>query len=170
MTLVVCDSSFLILISKLEMLDLLIENFEHVMIPQAVYSESVDQGIKLRKMDAYLVEKRVKDGNITVGSIKDLEEKENLMKNFNMHEGESESLILYSEKKADLFGSDDYKTIKVCKILKIRYFTTPLFIFRCFSNKLLSKDQSLLKFEKLQEFGWYKEDLIIEFKNRLENI
>ena len=170
MTLLVCDSSFLILISKLEMLDLLVENFEHVMIPQAVYFESVEQGIKLRKMDAYLVEKRIKDGNINVENINDLQEKENLMKNFNMHEGESESLILYSEKKASLLGTDDYKTIKVCKILKIRYFTTLLFIFRCFSNNLLSKDQAVLKFEKLQEFGWYKEDLILEFKNRLKNM
>lgn len=29
---------------------------------------------------------------------------------------------------------------------------------------------SLLKFEKLQEFGWYKEELILEFKNRIENM
>lgn len=29
---------------------------------------------------------------------------------------------------------------------------------------------SLLKFEKLQDFGWYKEESILEFKNRLENM
>jgi len=29
---------------------------------------------------------------------------------------------------------------------------------------------SLLKFEKLQEFGWYKEEPILEFKNRIENM
>ena len=27
----------------------------------------------------------------------------------------------------------------------------------------------LSKYEELQEFGWYKEDLIFEFKNRIEN-
>ena len=169
MTLVVCDSSFLILISKLEMLDLLIEVFEDILIPQAVYFESVEQGRILRKMDAFLVEKRIKDGKIIVEKIKDLAEKERLIKNFNMHEGESEALILYLEKNADLLGTDDYKTLKVCKILSIRYFTTLLFILRCFSNNLLSKDRAILKYEKLQEFGWYKEDLIVEFKNRLEN-
>ncbi len=28
---------------------------------------------------------------------------------------------------------------------------------------------SIAKYEELQEFGWYKEDLIFEFKNRIEN-
>ena len=170
MTLVVCDSSFLILISKLEMIDLLVEAFENILIPQAVYIESVEQGRKLGKMDAFLIEKRIKDGKIKDEDIKDIKEKEIIIKNFNMHEGESEALVLYSEQKADLLGTDDFKTLKVCKILNIRYFTTPLFIVRCFSNKRLSKDIAILKYEKLQEFGWYKEDLIIEFKNRLENM
>ncbi|KKK44290.1 hypothetical protein LCGC14_1291170 [marine sediment metagenome] len=91
------------------MLGLLLKVFKHVMIPQAVYFESVEQGRKLKKMDAFLVEKRIKDGNIIVEKVNNVAEKENLMKNFNMHEGESESLILYSEKKADLLGTDDYK-------------------------------------------------------------
>ncbi len=169
MTIIICDSSFLVLISKLELLDLLIELFENIIIPQSVFIEAVDQGKKLKKMDAFLIEKRVIDQKILVEEIKDLTEKANLIRNFNLHEGESEALILYLEKKAELLGTDDYKTLKVCKILSIRYFTTLLFILRCFSNNLLSKDRAILKYEKLQEFGWYKEDLIVEFKNRLEN-
>ena len=34
----------------------------------------------------------------------------------------------------------------------------------------LSKNISLLKFEKLQDFGWYKEESILEFKNLIENM
>ena len=97
MTLVVCDSSFLILISKLEMIDLLVEAFENILIPQAVYIESVEQGRKLRKMDAFLIEKRIKDGKIIVEDNKDIKENKIIIKNFNMHEGESEALVLYSE-------------------------------------------------------------------------
>jgi len=170
MTIVICDSSILILISKLEMLDLLIEAFGSVMIPQAVYFESVEQGKKFKKMDAFLIEKKINDGKIIVENIKNLTEKEKFIKDFNIHEGESEAIILYLERKAELLGTDDYKTLKVCKILDIKYFTTPLFIIRCFSKNKLSKNMSLLKFEKLQEFGWYKEDLILEFKNRIENL
>ncbi len=170
MTIVICDSSILILISKLEMLDLLIEAFGSVMIPQAVYIESVEKGKKFKKMDAFLIDKKINDGKIIVENIKNLTEKEKLMKDFNIHEGESEAIILYLERKAELLGTDDYRTLKVCKILDIKYFTTPLFIIRSYSKKKLSKNISLLKFKKLQEFGWYKEEPILEFKNRIENM
>ncbi len=169
MTIIICDSSFLVLISKLELLDLLIELFENILIPQSVFIEAVDQGKKLKKMDAFLIEKRINDQKILVEEIKDLTEKANLIRNFNLHEGESEALILYLEKKAELLGTDDYKTLKVCKILNIKYFTTPLFIFLCFSKNKLSKNIAIAKYEELQEFGWYKEDLILDFKNRIES-
>jgi len=60
MTIVICDSSLLILISKLELLDLMIEAFKNVLIPQAVFIEAVEQGKKLKKMDAFLIEKTLK--------------------------------------------------------------------------------------------------------------
>lgn len=168
MTIIICDSSLLILLSKLEMLDLLIEAFDNVIIPQAVYSEAVTLGKILKKMDAFLIEKQVKDKKINLKQIKDIAEKENLIKNFNIHDGEAEAIVLYIEEKADLLGTDDYKTLKVCKILEIKYFTTLLFIIRCFSNNKLSKDSTLLKFENLKEIGWYKENNIIDYMNKIE--
>ncbi len=168
MTIIICDSSLLILLSKLEMLDLLIEAFDNVIIPQAVYSESVTLGKILKKMDAFLIEKQVKDKKINLKQIKDIAEKENLIKNFNIHDGEAEAIVLYIEEKADLLGTDDYKTLKVCKILEIKYFTTLLFIIRCFSNNKLSKDSTFLKFENLKEIGWYKENIIIDYMNKIE--
>lgn len=169
MTIIICDSSLIVLLSKLELLDLLIEVFENIVIPQSVFVESVDQGKEAKKMDAFFIEKRIIDQKIIVEKIKDLTEKENLMKNFNLHDGESEAIVLYSEKKADLLGTDDYKTLKVCKILNITYFTTPLFIFLCYSKKKLSKTMSILKFKELHKFGWYKKDLFSEFIDRIEN-
>jgi hypothetical protein len=169
MTIVICDSSLLILISKLELLDLMLEAFGDVLIPQAVYIEAVEQGKKLKKIDSFLIEKNVNDGKISIEKVKNLNEKEKLINNFNLHEGESEAIILYLEKKADLLGTDDYRTLKACKILKIKYFTTPLFISRCYSNKKLPKQIILLKLDKLLELGWYKEELIREFKNKIKN-
>lgn len=170
MVIIICDSSILILISKLEMLDLLIDAFEEILIPKAVFIESVDQGKKLKKMDAFLIEKKINEGKIIIENIKNLAEKEKFMNDFNLHEGEAEALILYSEKNAELFGTDDYKTLKVCKILDIKYFTTPLFIIRCYVIEKLSKKMAMLKFEKLEEFGWYNEENMIEFKNQINKL
>lgn len=170
MAIVICDSSSLILISKLEILDLLIEVFKEILIPKAVHKESVEQGKKLKKLDAFLIERRINEGKIIVENVKNLAEKEKFMEDFNLHEGEAEALILYSEKNADLFVTDDYRTVKVCKVLDIKYFTTPLFIIRCFEMKKLSKDNAILKFGKLEEFGWYNEENMIEFKNQIDKL
>ena len=169
MAIVICDSSNLILISKVDLLDLLIEIYGEILIPQAVYNESIKEGKKLKKMDAFLIEKRIDEGKIIVKQIKNFQEKSKLIEDFNIHKGEAEAIILYLEENANLLGTDDYQTIKVCKILKIKYFTTLSFIYLCFMNNLLLKDNVLLKYDNLNEIGWYKEDLIIFFKEKIKN-
>ncbi len=151
------------------MLDLLIESFEEIIIPQAVYIESVKLGKILKKMDAFLIEERIKKRKIIVSDIEDLTEKNRLIKDFGIHEGEAEAILIYLEKKANLLGTDDYKTIKVCKILTIKYFSTPTFIMRNFLKNNISKEIALLKIEQLLEFGWYKEEIIIDFKTKIKN-
>lgn len=121
MTLVICDSSFIIIISKLEILDLLIDTFDKITMPKEVYVESVERGKELKKIDAFLIEERVKDKKILVQNIKDVKEKNRLMHNFNLHEGEAGAIVLYFEKKGELFGTDDSRTIKTCKIFNIKH-------------------------------------------------
>jgi predicted nucleic acid-binding protein len=169
MAIVICDSSFLILISKIGMLDLLIEAFKEIIIPQAVYVESVKQGKLFKKMDAFLIEERIKKRKIIVSDIENMTEKDRLIEDFGIHEGEAEAILLYLEKRANLLGTDDYKTIKVCKILDIKYFTTPTFLIRIFLNKKISKEIALLKVEQLLEFGWYQKAIIIDVKNKIKN-
>ena len=169
MTTIICDSSLLILVTKLELLDILIESFDTIFIPSAVYSECVIKGKELKKLDAFSIEKKVKDSKIIVKEIKNIKERKNLIKNFNIHKGESETIILYSEEKADLLGTDDYRTLKVCNILDIKYFTTPIFLVRSYEREKLSKEICILKLEKLDKLGWYKEDFLEEFKNKIEN-
>jgi len=167
MTLVICDSSILILISKLEILDLLVDVFKEIFIPYAVYIESVEESKKLKKMDALFIEKKVNEGKIIVKKIKNLSDKQKFIEDFNIHDGEAEAIVLYFECKANLLGTDDYQTIKLCKLLNLNYFTTLLFIHRCFENNLLLKENALLKCDKLNAIGWYKEELIIYFKNKI---
>ena len=167
-TLVIADSSNLILISKLELLDIFLEIYNEIIIPQAVYKESVEQGKEIKKIDAFFIEKRIREGKINVEKIKNIAGKNELIDNFNLHEGEAEAIILFFEKKADLLGTDDYRTIKTCKILKIRYYTTLSFIYLCFKDGKLSKEIVLLKLENLETIGWYKRNLILYFKEKIK--
>jgi predicted nucleic acid-binding protein len=170
MTLIICDSSFIILISKLELIDLLIKAFKEIYLPQAVFNESVKKGKMLKKMDAFMIEERIQDKGIKIKNIRNHDKKKGFMDDFNIHEGEAEAIILFFEEKADLLATDDYRTLKTCKVLNIKYFTTPLFIIRSFLRSEISKEKTHLKFEKLQELGWYKNENIIEFKNKLMDL
>ena len=169
MTIVVCDSSILILISKLEILDILIEAYGVILIPEAVYIESVQAGKKLKKMDAFLIEKRINDKKIVIKKIKESSQKSSFINDFNIHEGEAEALLLYLGEKADLLGTDDYKTIKICKILNINYFTTLSFLFFCYTNNMITKEKAIVKYEKLKVIGWYKDHLIASFIKKIQN-
>lgn len=168
MTVIICDSSSLILLAKLELLDLLIKSFKTVLIPSAVYNESLKKGKELKKLDAFSIDKKIMDGKIIVKEIEDLNERDNIIKNFNVHKGESESIILYLEKRADLLGTDDYRTLKVCKILGIKYFTTPLFLIRCYEKNNISNEITLLKFKQLKKLGGYAENLLDDFKYKIK--
>lgn len=167
MTIVICDSSFLILISKLEILDLLIKLFDNIIIPIAVFKETVEKGKDKKKMDAFLIEKYIKEEKINVKKIENISEKTKLMEDFNIHEGEAEAILLYLMEKANLLGTDDFQSIKVCKIFNIRYFSTLGFLQICYSRNILAKNSILLKYNKLNEIGWYNDELINYFKNKI---
>jgi predicted nucleic acid-binding protein len=170
MKIVISDSSMLILVSKLDILDTMLETFESIIIPEGVRVEVVDRGKEGKKMDALLVEKRIDDGKILVKKISKDDEKNKLMNDFNIHSGEAEAVLLYLEEKADLLGTDDYQTLKTCKILNIHYFTTPLFLFQSHVNRKIEKAFALRKLERLSKFGWYKYEIIEYFSNAIKNV
>jgi predicted nucleic acid-binding protein len=170
MTAVISDASMLILVSKLDILDTMLETFGMIIIPEGVRIEVVDQGKEGKKMDALLVEKRIGDGKIIVKKISKESEKNKIMNDFNIHSGEAEAILLYLAEKADLLGTDDYQTIKTCKVLNIHYFTTPLFLLQSLTNKKIDKAFALRKIDRLAKLGWYKDEVIEYFKDAIKQV
>jgi predicted nucleic acid-binding protein len=170
MKIVISDASLLILVSKLDILDTLLESFGSIIIPEGIRVEVVDRGKEGKKMDALLVEKRIGDGKILMKKISNDEKKNKLMNDFNIHSGEAEAILLYIEEKADLLGTDDYQTLKTCKVLNIHYFTTPLFLLQSLTNKKIEKTFALRKIDRLAKLGWYKDEIIEYFTNAIKKV
>lgn len=170
MTIVISDASMLILVSKLDILDTMLETFGSIIIPEGVRVEVVDRGKEGKKMDALLVEKRIGDGKIIVKRITKDDGKNKLMDDFNIHSGEAEAILLYIEENADLLGTDDYQTLKTCKVLNIRYFTTPIFLLQSHTNRKIEKAFTLRKIDRLAKIGWYKDEIIDYFTNAINNV
>ncbi len=97
-----------------------------------------------------------------------MDEKRNLLKNFNIHEGEAEAIVLLRERSGDILGTDDFQTLKTCKVFGIKYITTPLFIILRCKKKILDRDGGLRKISQLEEYGWYSDNLIQVFKQKIQ--
>jgi predicted nucleic acid-binding protein len=170
MVLVVSDATMLIFLAKLDLIDFLLAIYSQIYIPEKVYVESVINGKFTKRLDAVMLEKYVENQKIKVQKVKKILEIKKMMIDFNIHEGEAEAIALYFQINADLLGTDDYRTLKTCKILKIHYFTTPMFIMHSVSSHKLIKAIALEKIQQLGKIGWYKNDILDFFHNEISKM
>jgi len=111
---IVFDSSTLILLAKSELLDLFIENFKS----EIIIAKSVEKECCIKKtFDSLIIGRRIEEGKIDVLGVKDSRK---LQDDFNMGEGEADSIIL-AMKNNCLLATDDKKAIIACKILRVPF-------------------------------------------------
>jgi len=160
---IVFDASTLILLAKIELLDILLENYKkEIIITETVLKEC----IKKKTFDALLIKKRVSESKIKVKQIKSTKTQK-LMEDFKMNVGEAETILLAFNKKL-LVGTDDKKGISACKILGIPFATAIDFVLRANEKKLINKNQTKIKLENLSIYGWYEEKIIKDAERRLK--
>lgn len=99
---VACNSSPLIHLAKIKMLEILEFFFGEILVPEVVYRECVGEGGE--REDAKEIEKA---RWIRIVNIQD--EKLKIALNVVLDEGESESIVLALEQSADLILLDDYE-------------------------------------------------------------
>ncbi len=170
MTIVIADSTILILCVKINIFDVLIDKYGTIHIPSGVYLESVVNGKKAEKEDAFFIEDRIINKFVKVINIQDTKSRDKLMRDFKIHLGEAECVVLFSEISAELLGTDDKKTINLCKLLKIPYFSVLSFIMLCISENRISKSRAVLKIKKLERFGWYKSTFLESIIEKIQEI
>ncbi len=150
----VLDASSLILLAKIDLLEVIGTELE-LCITEKVKKEATKKGTK----DAKLIERRIELGDIEVEEI-DKKESETLADDFNLDEGEASAIVLYQRMDADILATDDGKAIDTCKILDVRYTTTLNLLIRAVEKEKLGRERGVAKLEKLDDYGWYKSRLI----------
>lgn len=163
-TMIVFDSSTLILLAKKELLDMFLHNFNGVVaIPKEVTKESCTK----KTLDALLIEKRIENGEIKVYEIEKRELVKKLIEDFSLEIGEAEAIVLCVETGSKILATDDKNAMNACKVLRIRFTTAINVLIRMYEKRLIGKEKALMKLDNLKKVGRYKRDIIEDAKRRV---
>lgn len=120
MKIAVSNSSPLILLAKIQCLDLLMELFDIVYIPQAVYDEVVIKGKQNNQADAFIVEQLIEMKKIQIRKFdKNLVRIPNIAIN-TLHPGELEAISLALSIKEGIILLDDQEARNIARGLKLK--------------------------------------------------
>ncbi len=146
---IVCNSTVLIYLSKIDRLYLLKDIFKVILIPEEVKKEVVDQGKKKNYIDAIDVERAIKEGWIKVESTKILP----ILKNIEIDKGEAEAISLAHNKKSGVL-LDQTHAREAAKLLKLKPRGTIYVLLLALKKGLIDYDNYLLCLLDLTEFGF----------------
>lgn len=161
------DASTLILLAKIDILDIFIANFaKKVAISNKVREEVLDGSTP----DVPFIRKLIQEGKIEVLKSKEKKLARKLIEDFNIDEGEAEPLAIAIEKKASLVATDDKNAIRACKIMKLEFTTAIAILVRACEKGLIEGDEALTKLQTFQSLARYKKRIIETARNQIEGV
>ncbi|MBI5236226.1 MAG: hypothetical protein HY886_08260 [Deltaproteobacteria bacterium] len=161
---IVFDSSTLILLAKIDVLELFISDYGgQVVIPEKVREEVLmKDGDETPGLYAL-----IKDARIGVLRASDGKLPQKLMDDFNIDSGEAEAIAAALKKRATV-ATDDRNAIRACKFLKIDFITAIAILIRAVEKGLIDKSEAIFKLEKLADVGRYKKTIIVDARRHIK--
>lgn len=162
----VFDSSALILITKIELLNLFLDEIGmEVAIPRAVEEECC--GGK-KTFGALMIQRALDESRIVVKNARNRKLVLKLADDFNMGRGESEAIALALQESANLVGVDDKRGINACKLTGVPFTTAAAVLVRSRQKGLIDAGDALNRLSLLAGHARYRKSIIEDAKRRLE--
>jgi len=159
------DSSTLILVAKVELLDLFLASIGlEVAIPVEVERECC--GVK-KTLDALMIQKALDESRIRVMAVSNKKLMAKLHADFNLGRGEAAALALAVKQHARLLGVDDKNGINACKLLGIGFTTALGILLRSREKGLIDRGDALSKLAALARYGRYKDTIVEDARLKL---
>ena len=149
----VSNASTLILLAKVGILRIFLNEFGEITIPEEVEKEITGGNT----FDSKLLKKEIEDKHIIVKAIKSNISK--ILKEFKMHKGEAEAYILYNEYNAKAILTDDGELIKLCKLFEIPFINALAIVTRMFEKGILTHAETCEFLQKLNDYGRYSKEV-----------
>ena len=162
---IVFDASTLILLAKIELLDIFVSSFRGgISIPEIVRDEVCIHG----REETPLLTRLIEDKKIHVSKVKADKAARKIMDDFHIDAGEAAAIILALDEKASLVATDDRNAIRACKALKLDFTTAVAILIRAFEKNLIDKTEALIKIQKLESVARYNRAIIEEARKLIE--
>lgn len=132
---VISDTTPIISLIKANSLDLLKKLYGKVLIPKAVYRELTENTVFAKEAEI------IKDIDFLAVVAVENEKSVSVLRNVTgLDAGESESLIMYDEQKADLLLMDEHKGRSVAKQLNVRHIGTVGILLLAYDKEMILRD------------------------------
>ncbi|MBS3128438.1 hypothetical protein J4410_04800 [Candidatus Woesearchaeota archaeon] len=161
---IISDSTGLILLAKVGILEIFTEKNE-IIVPEKVYEE-IRKGKEKGRADAFVIERLVAEKKIKVKKTKE-STKKYIEKLFNIKKGELEVIALAFKTKNSIL-TDDMKCIRAAKSLDLEFMNSLGVIVSLQHKGRINKSKALEAINKLEEFGWYTQEIIKTHRGALQ--
>ena len=163
---IVFDASTLILVAKIELLEIFLDSVrDAVAVPAEVERECC--GSK-KTFDALMICAALDKSRIRRRDVKNRRLLAKLQEDFSIGKGEAEAIALAIGEHAALVGIDDKSGINACKLLGIPFTTAIGILVRSREKGLLEAAEAVQKLESLARIGRYQSSIIEDAKQKLE--
>lgn len=159
---IISNSSPLILLAKINKLDILEKLYGKITMPQEVYNEVIIKGKNENYSDAALIEKSINEfifvRNVTEEHKKEAEKLKGIIGS-----GENEAISLCIQEKAELLLIDNLEPRKIAQIKGIKYRSTPGILLEAFKNKIIAFSEYESAIKELSKHAWLSGDIVAHF-------
>lgn len=162
MKLIIADATPLILMAKLDLLNVFCDHF-NVAISSTVALEATCRD---NLADARYIQKLIDDRRIQVKGT-DFRNTSTLQKQWGIGKGEAEILTLALSEQAVII-TDDFAVIRVAKTMSLKFTTTPMMIVELQRQKLLSMELARSKLTELDRHAWINPQILNRVKQILQ--
>jgi len=158
MSKIISNATPLIYLAKIGRLDLLKRTFGEVIISEEVKREVIDEGKRLKEMDAYLIEKEIKEGWIEISNVKEL-----IDVPIKLEKGEISTLSLAKNLGAREVLIDEAPARTASEILGLTPRGTIFILLKALKIKEITFDEFLEFLDKLLKEGFrLREEVCLE--------
>lgn len=159
---IISNSSPLILLAKINKLNVLEKLYGKISIPYEVYNEVVIKGKNENYSDAALIEKGINEFIFVKGINQDNKKDADSLKNI-VGSGESEAIILCLQEKAKMLLIDNLEPRKIAQVKGIKCRSTPGILLEALKNKIIIFNEYESGIKELSKYAWLSGDVVAHF-------